>query len=62
MQTRIRVVHGVGMGVDAERREVFVLPAELVHISAHDEGINSHERNPLLHFVIGIVIPMISVS
>ena len=54
MQARIRIVHGIRMRVDGERRKVLMLPAELVHVTAHDQGIDPHERNALFHFIICI--------
>src|SRR5258706_7303148 len=47
-------MHRVCMCVDREGREVSMLPAELIHISAHDQRINANERDTLLHFIISI--------
>ena len=34
---------GIGMGVDRERREVSVFPAKLMHVTLHDERVQSDE-------------------
>ena len=42
------------MGVDRELRKVRVLPAVLMHVAAHDQGIYANKRNTLFHLIICI--------
>ena len=47
-------MHGIRMRIDGEGGKVGMFPAELVHVAAHDQRIDTHKRYALLHFVIGI--------
>ena len=42
------------MGIDRKGGEIGVLPSKLVHVSAHDQGVEPHEGNPLLDLIICI--------
>ena len=50
----IRVMHGIGVGVDGKRGKIGVLPAVFIHVAPHDQRVQADERDAHIHFVIGI--------
>ncbi len=54
MKAGVGVVGAVGMGVEGEGHKVGVLPAVFVHVAAHYQGVEGHERQALIAFPFGV--------
>ena len=50
----VGIVHSIGVGVEAEWREVDVRDVMLVHVAAHHQGVERDERRAVRAFVVGV--------
>ncbi len=54
LETGVRVVNRIGMGIDAEAGKIVLLPAVFENVPPHEKRVQRHEGNTLIRFPVGV--------